>query len=156
MPYILVALLISAFGSGYWVADSLASKEISELNAAVSLANAQSEAIKNDSDQALIQANIKAGELNQTIEKIHESDIATINYYHAALARMPKPTSRKSCANRLPKADNSKIDTGNAEYGPDIPEEFIALLRAESYRADQAAVDKNKILSFVKNNCGIQ
>jgi hypothetical protein len=158
MPYIMIALVMFGFTSGYWTAHSIDKSEIVSLHASIDRANAKAE-LSAKTDQAIIDAAIaKANELNTQLDKTHESDINTINAYHAKLSAQRLPAARACSGNKgaVPKADHPTVNTTNEADIAQFSDEFEILLRAESYRADQAAIDKNLLLEYVNNGCGIR
>lgn len=155
MPYIILALTLFSFGSGYWVGDSINKAEIAEINAAVSLANMKALDMANQAKNALKNAEIKAETLNKQLEQAHDSETSTINHYHDLLNKLPKRPRDKGCHDGLPKANRSIIVNDDEADRADIPEKLARLLQSETYRADQAAVDKNALLKFVQAKCGV-
>lgn len=148
-PFLFIAALLAAIWiHGYRTADV---KRIQELAA-----------IQAQSD-ALLDANIKqnaineasARQFNQQLEASHAQSVATINTYHDNLAGRLHD-SRARCSNPMPKDTNTGHDPENAENGAELSAEFTAFLRSETLRADMAALDKNLLLEFINNKCGIR
>jgi hypothetical protein len=158
MPYIMIALVLFGFTSGYWTAHSIDKSEIVSLHASIDKANAKAE-LSAKNDQAIIDAAIsKANELNAKLDKKNESENNAINAYHAKLSAQRLPATRACPRNKgtVPKADHPNVNTANEADHAEFSTDFDGLLRAESYRADQAAIDKNLLLEYVNNGCGIR
>jgi hypothetical protein len=157
MPYILLAVALVAFGAGFGVARTVYVHQIDGLEATIKVGNAVAENILKESINRLKESESKAAELNSELEKTHEQDISTINAIHSnlAAARLHDPGT-KGCRNAVPKGQPSKAVLGDAGDNAELSEGFDGFLKSEAFRADNAAIDKNALLKFVKNNCGVK
>ncbi|MFA5875254.1 MAG: hypothetical protein WC901_01010 [Candidatus Margulisiibacteriota bacterium] len=158
MPYIMAALVAVGFVSGYWTAHSIDKSEIVSLHASIDRANAKAE-LSAKTDQAIIDAAIaKASELNAKLDKKNESEINAINAYHAELTAHRLSAARACPRNKgaVPKADNTTINTANEADRTEFSTEFEGFLGWETLRANKAAVEKNELLEYVNNGCGVK
>lgn len=148
-PFLLIAALFGAtWAHGYHKADI---KRIEQLSAI----QAQSDALL---DAAIRQNAINeenARQFNQTLEESHAQAINTANSYRDIFVGRLHD-SRASCKNTMSKSTDTRNNQDNAENGAELSAEFTAFLRSESLRADLAAIDKNMLLDFINNNCGIK
>jgi hypothetical protein len=144
MPYFLIAIIIASFGSGFYTAHSIDNAEIFALKNAIDKANEQGRSAMSEATKIVNAAQAEAIATNNELDKANESSINTINAYYDRVLTSNKASSH--CT--LPKSDNPVVNTEHAANTYDI--------LAELHRADLAAIEKNTLLKFIKNNCGIK
>jgi hypothetical protein len=138
MPYILIAVFLAGYGVAYKVDRA----EIFALKNAIEKANEQGRSAMVEAQRIVDHAHAEAIKSNQELDKANESSINTINAYYDRV-RSIKP--RSHCP--VSKANNTAIVTKDEGNRYDLLEEL--------HRADLAAIEKNTLLKFVRNNCGI-
>jgi len=145
------------FGLGYASAWKNSQVQIGALNGAIQASNAMSAKVLSDKQKQVTEATLAASKLNNELDSARETAIATINSYHDQLAasRLRDPNNKSGGAYAVPSGSDTGSGKANAADGADLSEELTRLLLAESARADACAVDKNLLLNFVNNNCGI-
>jgi hypothetical protein len=143
MPYFLIAIVIAFFGSGFYTAHSIDNAEIFALKNAIEKANEQGRSAMQEATRIVNEAQKEAIKTNNELDKANESSINTINAYYDRV-RSIKP--RSHCP--VSKRDN----TGEPEKDAGNTYDILA----ELHRADLAAIEKNTLLKFVRNNCGIK
>jgi len=155
-----VAILVaSIFGAGYKVAYNIEQNKIGELTLAIEQANSKAAEVLATQTKLVADAEESARILNTKLETTYEEHTTTIVNLKQQLAakRLRDPNNKTRCPNTVSKNTGTPEDPTNAADGTDISTELESLLRAESYRADQIAIEKNLLLSFIKeNNCGIK
>ncbi|MCK9355494.1 MAG: hypothetical protein M0P59_15305 [Gallionella sp.] len=144
MPYFLIAIIITAFGSGFYTAHSIDNAEIFALKNAIDKANEQGRSAMAEATRIVNAAQAEAIATNNKLDKANESSINTINAYYDRVQSSYK--TRRNCT--VSKGDNTVKPAKDAGNTYDI--------LAELHRADLAAIDKNTLLKFVRNNCGIK
>jgi uncharacterized membrane protein YdfJ with MMPL/SSD domain len=147
------------FGAGYSTAWKSSQVQIGALKGAIQASNAMSAKVLADSEKKVSAATKQALTLNNELDSARESAISTINSYRDQLAAssLRDPNGYQPCgSNAVPASANTGIGESNATNGTNVSEKLAQLLRSESQRADQCAIDKNLLLRFVKSNCGIQ
>jgi len=157
MPYLIAALLAFSFAAGFGTAYRFYSTKAELLQLSIDTGNTLAGQELKSLQVALRSSQEKALALNTQLEDAHESDIQTINYYAGQLAavQLPKPAGHQGCADALPKTKHPPVIAEDATHRTDVPEKLAGFLQAETYRADQAALDKNMLLKFVLANCGV-
>ena len=143
MLYGIIAIIIASFGSGFYTAHSIDNAEIFALKNAIEKANEQGRSAMQEATRIVNEAQKEALETNNELDKANESSINTINAYYDRV-RQIKP--RSNCT--VSKGDNTSEPAKDAGNAYD--------LLAELHRADLAAIEKNTLLKFVRNNCGIK
>ena len=139
MPYILIAVFLAGYGVAYKVDRA----EIFALKNAIEKANEQGRSAMVEAQRIVDHAQQEAMASNNELDKANESSINTINAYYDRV-RTLKP--RSNCA--VSKANNTVEPTEHERNRYD--------LLAELHRADLAAIEKNTLLKFVQDNCGIK
>jgi hypothetical protein len=155
MPYILLVIALAGFGGGFTVARSMYILNIEELKHSIQESNAKQQVLKNINEQKLALAEEKAVKLNENLDKSHESYIETVNSYATKLSSSKLYDHKASCGNKVSEGSNSKQLAKTRTNNSELSRELTEFLRAETLRADKAAIDKNSLLEFVKSNCGI-
>ena len=143
MLYGIIAIVIASFGSGFYTAHSIDNAEIFALKNAIEKANEQGRSAMAEATRIVNAAQAEAITTNNELDKANESSINTINAYYD---RVRKIKPRSNCA--MSKSDNTVEPTKDATNTYN--------LLAELHRADLAAIEKNTLLKFVRNNCGIK
>jgi glucose-6-phosphate isomerase len=143
MFYGIIAIIIAAFGGGYYTASSFDKAELFALKNAIERANEQGRSAMTEATRMVNEAQKQAIEANNELDKANEASINTINAYYDRV-RQIKPRSDCPVSKTNNTTEPSK-DAGNT-YN----------LLAELHRADLAAIDKNTLLKFVRTNCGIK
>jgi hypothetical protein len=144
MPYFLIAIILSSFGSGFYTAHSIDNAEIFALKNAIEKANEQGRSAMNEATRIVNEAQKEALETNNELDKANEASITTINAYYDRVHSIHNP--RSNCT--MSKSNN----TGEPEKDAGNTYDILA----ELHRADLAAIEKNTLLKFVRNNCGIK
>jgi hypothetical protein len=139
MPYILIAVFLAGYGVAYKVDRA----EIFALKNAIEKSNEQGRSAMVEAQRIVDHAYEEAIKSNQELDKANESSINTINAYYDRV-RQTKPSS--NCP--VSKANNTAIVTKDEGNRYDLLEEL--------HRADIAAIEKNTLLKFVQDNCGIK
>ena len=153
--FILVATI---FGGGYKVGYNNEHAKVLSMQLAIERANNESAEILARQTQKIISFESKARELNKELEQTHAKDTKIIDEYRDlnASLRLRDPNGHKaSCGSSVPSSAGAGSVAQDAGDSADISEELTRLLRAETYRADQTAIEKNALLRFVKSNCGM-
>jgi len=143
MLYGIIAIIIAAFGGGYYTASSFDKAELFTLKNAIERANEQGRSAMQEATRIVNEAQKQATEANNELDKANEASINTINAYYDRV-RQIKPRSDCPVSKGSNTTEPSK-DAGN-RYN----------LLAELHRADLAAIEKNTLLKFVRTNCGIK
>jgi hypothetical protein len=143
MLYGIIAIVIASFGSGFYTAHSIDNAEIFALKNAIDKANEQGRSAMAEATRIVNAAQAEAIATNNELDKANESSINTINTYYDRV-RQIKP--RSHCT--VSKSDNP------VEPAKDATNSYNLL--AELHRADLSAIEKNTLLKFVRNNCGIK
>ena len=144
MPYILAIIIAASFVSGYGLSYKIDRAEIFALKNAIEKSNEQGRSAMVEAQRIVDAAHKEAIRTNNELDKANESSINTINAYYDRVRASDK--ARSHCP--VPKAYNSNIDTYHETNRYDI--------LAELHRADLAAIEKNTLLKFVRDNCGIK
>jgi hypothetical protein len=144
MPYFLIAIVLASFGSGFYTAHSIDNAEIFALKNAIEKANEQGRSAMQEATRIVNEAQKEALETNNELDKANEASINTINSYYDRVHSIHK--TRSNCT--VSKSYNTVELTKDAGNTYDI--------LAELHRADLAAIEKNTLLKFVRNNCGIK
>lgn len=140
MPYILIVVFLAGYGVAYKVDRA----EIFALKNAIEKSNEQGRSAMVEAQRIVDHAHEEAIKSNQELDKANESSINTINAYYDRVRSSNK--TRSNCP--VSKANNPTIAPKDATNTYDI--------LAELYRADLAAIEKNTLLKFIRNNCGIK
>jgi hypothetical protein len=140
MPYILIVVFLAGYGVAYKVDRA----EIYALKNAIEKSNEQGRSAMVEAQRIVDAAHKEALKSNQELDKANESSINTINAYYDRVRSSDK--ARRRCP--VPKANNPTIAQKDAANTYDI--------LAELHRADLAAIEKNTLLKFIRNNCGIK
>jgi len=123
--------------------------------------------IEKSNQQALLQqkkieqATKDAIKLNNTLDQSHEAAINSINSVHDELDATIKRLLRdnRQAINDLPASatpgQHQEHAANGTLFSEKLEQTIAEFLPSEALRADQAAIDKNTLLDFVKNNCGI-
>lgn len=151
-------LVAAIFGGGYKVGYNVEHAKVLSMQVAIEKANNEAAEILARQTQKILNAEKKARKLNNELVKTHEKDTKTINDFRDANAtlKLRDPNKHKtSCSRTVPTGSGSGSVNADAGDDTELSNELARLLRAETYRADQTAVEKNALLKFVKSNCGI-
>jgi hypothetical protein len=140
MPYILIAVFLAGYGVAYKVDRA----EIFALKNAIEKSNEQGRSAMVEAQRIVDHAHSEALKSNQELDKANESSINTINAYYDRVRSTNKP--RSHCP--VSKANHTVKSTKDAGNTYD--------LLTELHRADLAAIEKNTLLKFVKDRCGIK
>lgn len=155
-----VAVLVAGiFGAGYKTAYNIEENKIGKLTLAIEQANSKAAEVLAEQTKLVASAEETARILNTKLETTYEEHTATIDDYKQQLAakRLRDPNNKARCHNTVSESAGAGSDPKDAVDGADISAELESLLRTESYRADQTAIEKNLLLAFIKdNNCGIK
>lgn len=152
------ALVAAIFVAGYNYGYTFEHNKVLELQKAIELSNLKSVELLQQETLKVVEAENLARLKNEELENARKQEIATVNAYHDKLAsvRLFDRRNKTSCSNTLSESNDSRINKEDGKNGTELSEELTQFLRTESDRADKAAIDKNLLLDFVKNNCGIK
>lgn len=154
---ILAGLFVIGFGSGAALTYKIEHAKITELELVISDANNQAYHSLQIAKDKVLSAENEAKTANLELESARESSIKTINAIdsHFDTIKLRDPY-RKNCRNTMPETNNTgNIQTDETD-GTELSTEFREFLQSETLRANLAAVDKNALLKFVQDNCGIK
>ncbi len=155
--YLVAATFIIGLGIGGTAAYKIERANVLKLELAISQANKQAVTALSKAKERVAMAEKNALKLNNDLEASREKAIETINSYHDQLASAMRLRSNNhpSCANAVPERSDTPINTENEKNTDYISSGLSQLLQDALAKADAAAVDKNELLDFVNNNCGI-
>lgn len=144
MPYFLITVIFASFTAGYGLCYKIYRAETFALETAIEKANEQGRSAMTEATRIVNVAQAEAIRTNNELDKANESSINTINAYYDRVRSSNKASS--NCP--MPKSNHSNINTRHESDRYDI--------LAELHRADVVAIEKNTLLKFVKDNCGIK
>lgn len=155
MIYAFIAMFLLGLASGGFAAHEISQAEIERLRSAIERSNAESLVVLERSRGKVLTAEHEANKFNQQLQVSHEQAIATINDYSLQLdSRLYDHQAR--CKNTMSESTSPGVHPENDTNGTELSTEFTAFLYSENKRAELAALDKNALLTYVKNNCGIR
>jgi len=139
-----IIIIATSFISGYGLSYKIDRAEIFALKNAIEKSNEQGRSAMTEAQRMVDHAQQEALKSNNELDKANESSINTINAYYDRVRASDK--TRSHCP--VSKADNSSEHPADAANTYDI--------LTELHRADIAAIEKNTLLKFVRENCGIK
>ena len=157
MPYLVVALIVASFASGYGFAYKVSKAEIREMSESISDMNREADIQLATLTEEADKAHTEALKLNKELEDANVSAINAINSQHDSFKSVRMyDNSRKSSSCTPTKGDNTNTLAGTNEDRHELSDELTSFLKSEAYRADQIAQYAILCRKFVVgNNCGI-
>jgi hypothetical protein len=159
LPYLFLIISIAAFSAGFGTAYKIDQGEVIKLKMDIQTANMQAGELLQSIKEHVHESEETAKIYNEKLDKANLSAIETINGYRDKLAtvRLRDPyTNKTSCPGAVSTGANTRINKKNEPDRAELSEQLTKFLQSESYRADQIMIEKNTLLEFVKNNCGIK
>lgn len=158
MQYIYIIIFTIAFSGGFATSNFISKREILDLKLNIEKSNLKASELLQQETKKVIDAEAIARNINEELENARKQEIETVNAYHDKLAsaRLFDRGHKTSCTNTMSSSTNTGINKENETSGTELSEEFDRLLKSESLRADNCAVQHNELLKFVKLNCGIK
>lgn len=154
--YLVIALIVAAFTSGYGLSWKIGNKQIAVLEAQTGLANQEAGRL-----QALALLKTQSAETAAalTVTKLESNLVKatqTTADLHTALAaeRLRDPGQRQHCANPVPKGANTREPETAADPGQ-LSKELSGFLLEQTYQADTVANYAHECHQFILTNCGI-
>ncbi len=161
--YLMAAVFVAGLGIGGTATYKIERGSVIALELAISQANAQAQATLSKAKEKVAKAESDALQANNQLDKAHESAINSINAVHDQLAATvkrlldnnDKASGTDPVSGRANPGEYSKDAANGTLFPKELTKFFRDFLPSEAMRADQTALDKNTLLDFVKNNCGI-
>lgn len=161
MAYLLIAVALFSGSMGYLASYKISQASILRLENAIEKGNTEAAKTLVAEQNRVAAATSAALAANANLDLAHDQDIKTINTLHDHLAiaiadKLRRPAGKSGCPDAVPAGTNPGQHQSDAADTPDFSEKLGGFLVAESWRADQCAVDKNTLLTYVlEKNCGI-
>jgi len=157
MPYIIIAILVASFVSGYGVSHQISKAEIQHMSDSIVAQNREAELQLAALTEEATKAHEEAIKVNKDLEDANVSAINAINSQHDSFAsKRMYDSGRKSSSCTPTKGDNTNTLAGTDENRYELSNELTEFLKSEAYRADQVAEYAKICQKFVvDNNCGI-
>lgn len=154
----ILIIITCIFGAGYKVGYNFEHNNVLELQKAIEKSNLKASELLQQETKKVIDAEAIARNINEELENARKQEIETVNAYHDKLAsaRLFDRGHKTSCTNTMSSSTNTGINKENETSGTELSEEFDRLLKSESLRADNCAIQHNELLKFVNINCGIK
>jgi hypothetical protein len=155
MPYVFLAVLLSAFSLGFWGGYRTQSAKVNTLEAGVIAQKEQARLVLEHETAKIKQAEQRAIEINAELDKAHEQDIQTINSYHERLAGIKlRDPGGESCPDTVRKNNVTGNPKAAAETGRELSRELADFLRGEARRADEIAAYAKECGAYVASVTG--
>ena len=157
MPYIIIAILVASFASGYGVSHQISKAEIQHMSDSITAQNREAELQLATLTDKATKAHDEALKLNKDLEDANVSAINALNSQRDSFKSVRMyDNSRKSSSCTATKGNNSNSTAGATEDRHELSNELTEFLKSEAYRADQIAEYAKICQKFVvDNNCGI-
>jgi len=157
MPYIIAAVLVIGFASGYSASSAMSEAEIIELEYSIRLMHREAEVTISALTKEADKAHEAALNANKQLEDAHVSTVNAINSQRDAFkSQRMYDNSRKSSSCTATKGGSTSSTAGADEDRHELSDKLTNFLKSEAYRADQIAAYAALCQKFVVvNNCGI-
>lgn len=157
MPYIIIAIFVASFASGYGVSHQISKAEIQHMSDSIAAQNREAELQLATLTDKATKAHDEALKLNKDLEDANVSAINALNSQRDSFKSVRMYDSgRKSSSYTTTTSNSSKTITEADENRYELSNELTEFLKSEAYRADQVAEYAKICQKFVvDNNCGI-
>jgi hypothetical protein len=157
MPYIIIAILVASFASGYGVSHQISKAEIQHMSDSITAQNREAKLQLATLNDKATKAYDEALKLNKDLEDANVSAINALNSQRDSFKSVRMYDSgRKSSSCATTKGDSTSATAGADENRYELSNELTEFLKSETYRADQVAEYAKICQKFVvDNNCGI-
>jgi hypothetical protein len=157
MPYIIIAILVASFASGYGVSHQISKAEIQHMSDSITAQNREAELQLATLNDKATKVHDEALKLNKDLEDANVSAINALNSQRDSFKSVRMYDSgRKSSGCATTTSGDTKSPIGAFEDRYELSNELTEFLKSEAYRADQVAEYAKICQKFVvDNNCGI-
>ncbi len=154
--YLIIALVVGAFVSGYGLAWQHDYKQLAEMEAQIELSNQESIRLTGEATTKVKAAESEAALIAIQLESDHVKATQSTAALRTALdvVRLRDPGQRQRCPDSVSKGANTR----EPETAPDpgqLSAESTGFLRDQAWQADTVANYANECYRFMINNCGI-
>jgi len=157
MPYIIIAILVASFASGYGVSHQISKAEIQHMSDSITAQNREAELQLAALTAEAEKAHEEALKVNKDLEDANVSAINALNSQRDSFKSVRMyDNGRKSSSCTATKGDSTSAITRTDEDRAELSEELTGFLKSEAYRADKISAYAILCQKFVvDNNCGI-
>lgn len=156
MPYILIAVLLTGFASGYGVSSALSKADIQQMAEGIAAQNREAELTLARLNEIAETAQTQAVKLTKDLEVAHEASIKSINTNRSLLKSQrlfDNGRTSRGCTPAQGGGTNAPVDPAD-DRG--LSEEFADFLKSEAFRADEVSAYADLCKRFVVDtNCGV-
>lgn len=154
--YLIIALVVGAFVSGYGLAWQHDYKHTAALEAQIDLSNSEATRLTGEATTKVKAAESEAALMAIQLESDHVKATQSTAALRTALdvVRLRDPGQRQRCPDALPKGANTREPETDPDPG-ELSAESATFLRDQAFKADTVANYANECYRFMINNCGI-
>lgn len=154
--YLIIALVVGAFVSGYGLAWQHDYKQLAEMEAQIELSNSEAARISGEATTKVQAAESEAALIAIQLESDHVKATQSAADLRSALGAMQlrDPGQRQRCPNPVSKSASAREPETDPDPGQ-LSAESAGFLRDQAFKADTVANFANECYRFMINNCGI-